>query len=153
MKSRILTFEPEIEKIIEKCTYCSLAMVDLEGNPYVLHMNFGFKDNVLYLHSAPEGKKINILHKNPNVCVAFSTDHLLRWQNIEVACSYSMKYRSVLLYGKVEFVEDMAEKEEALNAIMNQYTDEESRYSEPAIRNVCVFKVKAEKMEGRAFGY
>lgn len=153
MKNRKITFEPEIEKIIRKCRFCSLAMVDLEGKPYVLHMNFGFKDKVLYLHAAPEGKKIDILNKNPQVCVAFSTDHLLRWQNIEVACSYSMKYRSVLLYGKVEFVEDLKEKEDALNIIMHQYTQEVYRYSEPAIRNVCVFKVKAEKLEGRAFGY
>ncbi len=153
MKNRKITFEPEIEKIIRKCRFCSLAMVDLEGKPYVLHMNFGFKDKVLYLHAAPEGKKIDILNKNPQVCVAFSTDHLLRWQNIEVACSYSMKYRSVLLYGKVEFVEDLKEKEDALNIIMHQYTQEDYRYSEPAIRNVCVFKVKAEKLEGRAFGY
>ncbi len=35
---------------------------------------------------------------------------------------------------------------------MSQYTDEDARY-EPALRNVCVFKVKAEKVEGRAFGY
>jgi nitroimidazol reductase NimA-like FMN-containing flavoprotein (pyridoxamine 5'-phosphate oxidase superfamily) len=153
MKSRILSFEPEIENIIQKCRYCSLAMVDLEGKPYVLHMNFGFRDKVLYLHAAPEGKKIDILKQNPDVCVAFSTDHLLRWQNIDVACSYTMKYRSVLLYGKVEFVEDMKQKEDALNVIMNQYTDENYRYSEPAIRNVCVFTVKAERIEGRAFGY
>jgi uncharacterized protein len=153
MKSRILSFEPEIVSIIQKCRYCSLAMVDLEGKPYVLHMNFGFRDKVLYLHAAPEGKKIEILKQNPDVCVAFSTDHLLRWQNIEVACSYTMKYRSVLLYGKVEFVEDMKQKEDALNVIMNQYTDENYRYSEPAIRNVCVFIVKAERIEGRAFGY
>jgi uncharacterized protein len=153
MKSRILDFGPDIEKIVGKCRYCSLAMIDLEGKPYVIHMNFGFRDKMLYLHAAPEGKKIDILKKNPEVCVAFSTDHMLRWQNIEVACSYTMKYRSVLMYGRVEFVEDIAEKENALNIIMNQYTDEDARYSEPALRNVCVFKVKAEKIEGRAFGY
>lgn len=78
---------------------------------------------------------------------------MLRWQNIDVACSYTMKYRSVLMYGRVEFIEDIAEKENALNIIMSQYTDEDARYSEPALRNVCVFKVKAEKVEGRAFGY
>lgn len=153
MKSRMLDFGPDIEKIIDKCRFCSLAMIDLEGKPYVLHMNFGFRDKVLYLHAAPEGRKIDILKKNPDVCVAFSTDHLLRWQNIDVACSYTMKYRSVLMYGRVEFIEDIAEKENALNIIMSQYTDEDARYSEPALRNVCVFKVKAEKVEGRAFGY
>lgn len=153
MKSRILSFEPELEKIIRKCRFCSMGMVDQKGRPYVLHMNFGFRNNVVYLHAAPEGRKIDILKNNPEVCLTFSTDHLLRWQNIEVACSYSMKYRSVMIFGKVEFIEDMKEKEEALNVIMNQYTDEDYRYSEPAIRNVCVFRVKADHIEGRAFGY
>lgn len=153
MKSRILTFEPEIEQIIRKCQYCSLAMVDESGNPYVIHMNFGFHSGTVYFHSAPEGRKMSILRRNPRVCISFSTDHLLRWQNIEVACSYSMKYRSVLIHGEVEFVEEYNDKEDALNIIMGQYTDEQYNYSEPAIKNVSVFKVKAQSVEARAYGY
>ena len=34
-----------------------------------------------------------------------------------------MKYRSVLVSGRVEFVEDMKDKVEALNVIMANYTD------------------------------
>jgi len=153
MKSRILSFEPEIEAIIQKCQYCSLAMIDADGMPYVIHMNFGFRNKTVYFHSGPEGKKLKALENDPNVCVAFSTDHLLRWQNTEVACSYSMKYRSVLVHGKVKFIEDSDEKMDALNVIMKQYTDEEYKYSAPAIENVCVFSVDAEKIEGRAYGY
>jgi hypothetical protein len=153
MKSRILTFEPEIEQIIRKCQFCSLAMVDESGSPYVIHMNFGFKNGTVYFHSAPEGRKISVLNHNPRVCLSFSTDHLLRWQNIEVACSYSMKYRSVLIRGEVEFIDDYAQKEDALSIIMGQYTDEQYSYSEPAIKNVSVFKVKAQTIEARAYGY
>lgn len=153
MKSRILTFEPELEAIIRKCQYCSLAMVDLNGKPYVIPMNFGFKENVVYFHSGPEGKKLDILKSNPEVCIAFSTDHLLRWQNTEVACSYSMKYRSVLVHGKVEFITEKIDKEEALNVIMKQYTDEDYKFSEPALINVAVFKVNIEQLEGRVYGY
>lgn len=153
MKSRILTLESEMEDIIRKCKYCSLAMTNTDGKPYVIHMNFGYRDGVVYLHSAPEGLKIDILRQNPDVCIAFSADHLLRWQNIDVACSYSMKYRSVHIYGQAEFIEDFKQKEEALNVIMGQYTDEDYHYSEPAIRNVCVFKVKATKTDGRVYGY
>jgi uncharacterized protein len=153
MKSRILTLESEMEDIIRKCKYCSLAMTDAEGKPYVVHMNFGYKEGVVYLHSAPEGLKIHILHQNPEVCIAFSTDHLLRWQNIDVACSYSMKYRSVHVFGQVEFIDDIELKEKAMNIIMGQYTDEDYHYSEPALRNVCVFKVEARETNGRAYGY
>jgi nitroimidazol reductase NimA-like FMN-containing flavoprotein (pyridoxamine 5'-phosphate oxidase superfamily) len=83
----------------------------------------------------------------------FSTDHQLRYVNEEVACSWSMRYRSVIAYGKAEFVEDMKEKVDCLNIIMSNYTDRSFEYNDPAVREVMVFKVQAEKMEGRTYGY
>lgn len=153
MKNRPIQLKEEIERIIKKCEVCYLAMVDQHNKPYNLPMNFGYKDNCIYLHSSQTGKKIDILEKNNNVCVTFSTDHVLRWQSENVACSYSMKYRSVLASGKVEFIEDFDQKIEALNIIMGQYTDSEFKFSDPAVKDVKVFKVVIEKLEGRAYGY
>lgn len=153
MKNRVLSQEFELESIIKKCSYCTVSMVDSDGKPYAIPMNFGYHEKVLYLHSAPEGKKIDVLNSHPEVCVVFSTDHELRWQNSEVACSYSMKYRSVLLFGEVSFVDDEHEKVSALDVIMLQYTDQTYRFSAPAVKNVCVMKVEVQKLEGRAYGY
>lgn len=154
MKKRDLTFPAHLEEIIQRCESCNVAMVDLEGKPYLIPMNFGFEDNVLYLHSAPEGKKLEILKKNPEVCVSFSTDHVVRYQNKTVGCSYSMKYRSVLLYGSVDFVEDFDEKERIMHIFMKHYKAEEGyRFGVPAIKNVCVMRIEVEKMEGRVYGY
>ena len=110
MKNRPLTHKPELEEIIKRCEVCHIAMVDQNNMPYILPFNFGYKDDTIYLHSAPVGKKIDILKNNPNVCVAFNTDHQLRWQSEKVACSWSMKYRSILAYGKVEFITDYDKK-------------------------------------------
>ena len=153
MKSRALTYKPEIEDIINKCDTCHVSMVDKDNMPYVLPMNFGYREEVIYLHSAPQGKKIDIIKNNPNVCIAFSADHHLRWQHEKVACSYSMKYRSVLAQGKIEFITDIDKKIEALNIIMGNYTDKKFSYNDPAVREVSVYKVKADIMEGRAYGY
>lgn len=155
MKNRELTFKPELEEIISKCDVCSLAMVDEDGNPYVLPMNFGYKDDTIYLHSARAGKKIDVLKKNPKVCVSFSTDHKLNFVNEEVACSWSMKYKSILAHGKVEFIDidDLESKRDALNIIMANYSDRKFSYNDPAVKDVQVFMVVVEKMEGRAFGY
>ncbi len=153
MKSRTLDHKPELVRIIENCQICHIAMVDLEGKPYVLPFNFGFADDVFYLHSAPMGKKIDILKKNNELCIALSTDYELRSQNKEVACSYAWKYRSVLAYGKVEFIEDKDEKIKAFNVLMKNYTDGDFKYSGPSVRDVCVFKIKVERIEGRAYGY
>ncbi len=128
-------------------------MVDKNNEPYVLPMNFGYDNECIYLHAAKTGKKIEILKNNPNVCVAFSTDHELRYVNEEVACSWSMKYRSVLAYGKVEFIDDYDKKIEAMNIIMSNYSSRKFSYNIPAINDVQPFRVIIEKMEGRAYGY
>jgi len=153
MKSRVLDYKPELERIIAKCQVCHIAMVDLEGKPYVLPFNFGYEEDVFYLHSAPAGKKIDILKKNSEVCLALSSDYILRSQNEDVACSYGWKYRSILAYGKVEFIEDYDEKVKALNLLMKNYTEREFKYSEAAVRDVCVYKVVIDRFEGRAYGY
>ncbi|MFA8299616.1 MAG: pyridoxamine 5'-phosphate oxidase family protein [Hyphomicrobiales bacterium] len=149
-KKQPLLNRDEIEAIIKKCEVCYVSMVSPEGEPYVIPMNFGYADNTIYMHSALSGKKIDILRNNPNVCIVFSTDHELRAQNETVACSYSMKFRSALVFGKVELIELRDDKINALNVIMGQYTSVENfKYSEPAIKNVLAMKVKILKMEGR----
>jgi len=153
MKNRPILSRPELEAIIRKCQTCNIAMVDTEGKPYVIPMNFGFDGEYLYFHGSASGKKVDILKINPNVCVVFSTDHELRYVDEEVACSWSMRYRSVLVYGKAEFVEDPDEKIKCLNIVMAHYTGRPFEYNAPAIREVMVFKVKVEKLEGRTYGY
>ena len=153
MKNRVIQLKEEIERIIMQCEVCNLAMVDLDNKPYVIPMNFGYEQDVVYLHSAQTGKKMDILAKNRQVSLSFSTDHELRWQSEKVACSYSMKYRSVLASGRVEFIEELDEKVTALNIIMKNYTDREFAYNDPALRDVAVFRVVLETLEGRAYGY
>jgi len=151
MRPKILTKHSELEEIIVKSNYCSLAMVDGD-KPYVLPFNFGFDNEMIYLHSDPKGKKIDILEKNPNVCLNFTTDTELFFRDEHVACSYGMKYKSVVVYGEVEFIEDYDEKVKAMNVIMKQYTKKEFSYNAPAIRNVKVFKVIIKEMTGKAYG-
>ena len=153
MRRRDINQEQELYEIIGKCQWCHMAMSDPDGNPYVLPMNFGFRDGVIYFHGAQRGKKISILQQNPRVCISFSIEHQLRYQNENVACSWSMKYRSVLAYGKAEFISDPDEKISALKIIMAQYSGSEFRFNPPSIREVNVWKIKVEKFEGRAFGY
>ncbi len=153
MKNKALTDKKAIHDIIRRCQWCHVAMVDNHQKPYVIPMNFGFREDIIFLHGAGSGKKINILNNHPEVCIHFSTDHLLRYQNENVACSWSMKYRSVLAYGKVEFIEEDIRKAEALHVIMSQYSTGEFRFNPPSIREVKVMQVKVEMFEGRTYGY
>jgi len=154
MRSQKISERSEIDAIIRRCDVCNVAMVDLDNKPYVLPMNFGYDGEFLYLHSDPKGKKADILEQRPEVCVSFSTDHQLYRQNDRVACSFSMKYRSALLFGQVGFVEGKEEKQRILNIIMKQYTGREDfEYSTPALNNVRVYRVSIDRLEGKVFGW
>lgn len=143
----------KIDEIINSNTLCYVGMVDTEGLPYVIPMNFGYAGDIIYMHSAPEGKSIESLEKNPNVCITFCSKNELVYQNEEVACSYGIKGSSVICRGKVVFVkDDLQEKERILNIFMKQYSDRAFTYSEPALRNVLVWKVEIESVTTRLFG-
>lgn len=141
-----------IEKTIRECKECFAGMIDTEGLPYVIPMNFGYKDDVVYLHSGPEGNAVRSLTANPDICITFCTDSVITHQNEEVACSYRVQGSSVICRGRVEFVEDFDEKVEALNILMEQYTKRPFKYSDPAVRNVKIWKIKIDRISGKIFG-
>ena len=89
MKTFIIEDKQRIESIILHCDVCFVGIVDMEGNPYVVPMNFGYEDGIIYLHSGPEGSKVEMLEHNNNVCITFSLGHKLVYQHEKVACSYS----------------------------------------------------------------
>jgi uncharacterized protein len=153
MKPRILTNPQEVLSTANQSEVCFVSMADSEGMPYVIPMNFGLKDGIVFLHSAQTGRKIDILRKNPHVCICFTNDHKLRWQNENVACSYSMKYRSVRAFGKVVFISEEQQKINALNVIMQKYTGKDFNYNAPSLREVLCWKVEVCKWEGRVYGY
>lgn len=141
------------KEVIDKCEACYVGMIDQENLPYVLPFNFGYQDEVIYLHSAPFGKKIDVLKNNPNVCVNFSTDHQLFHRHEQVACSYGMRYRSVLAFGKVVFIENYEEKVRVLNIIMQKYTGKDFDYNSPAVNNVSIYKVIIDRIETKISNY
>ena len=69
-KEKEITDKAEIESIIKQSVVCRLAM-SVDGSPYVVPLCFGYAEDVLYLHSAQEGKKIEMLKQNNAVCFEF----------------------------------------------------------------------------------
>ncbi len=150
-ESKIENLE-EMEDIINKADVCHVAFVDGD-KPYVLPFNFAYDNKTVYLHCAPEGKKIEIIKSNNNVCISFDIDHELFHRDKEVACSYGMKFRSVIVTGKIVEIEDYNEKVISFNILMTKYTGKAFSYNAPAINNVKVFKVEIEEMTGKKYGY
>jgi len=153
MRTFFIEDQVEIENIINACDICFVGITELDGSPYVIPLNFAFDHNEVILHSAPEGKHQLLLQKDNRVCITFCSDRKLMYQHPDVACSYSMNSKSVLVKGKVIFIENLEEKEQAMNLFMKKYTQRSDfKYSLPALRNVKVWKVKVESITAKAFG-
>jgi hypothetical protein len=141
-----------IEDVISQCDICFAAVVDENGLPYSVPMNFGYAGGIFYLHSAPEGRIVHALEKNNHICLTFNVGQDLAFQHPKVACSYRMKAKSVVAEGKVTFVEDLDDKRQALNYIMKQYSDKDFEYSDPAVKNVKIWRINVDKIVCKEFG-
>jgi len=142
-----------IESILHQARVCRIAMCQ-DDVPYVVPMSFGYRDNCLYFHSALEGKKTDILIHNNRVCFEVDIDHEHVDSQIPSRCT--MRYRSVIGFGRAVFVTDPAEKRRALDILMQHYADSPSEsyeYSERPFSKVTIIKVEIKSMSGKQSGY
>nr|WP_321410435.1 GNAT family N-acetyltransferase [uncultured Carboxylicivirga sp.] len=136
-----------IDEIFQNSTICRLAMMDDEY-PYIVPMNFGYDNDHLYLHSANEGHKIELLSSNPGVC--FEVEESAEIIKNELVCKWSTAYRSIIGYGKVEFIVDNDEKEKALAIIMKHNgSDTVSVFDSRQFNAVSVFKLHIESLTAK----
>ncbi|MHB1484269.1 MAG: pyridoxamine 5'-phosphate oxidase family protein [Saccharofermentanales bacterium] len=146
-----ITEKKEIEKILEQSEIIRIAMVD-NGTPYLVAMNFAYENGVIYLHSAKEGRKIDVLRKNNNI--AFQCEIGVEIIHNEDSCSCNTRYLSVFGNGKVDLIDETNEKTAAMNAIMTKYTKSSGfAYPEAVLGRTLVIKVEIESMTGKKSGY
>ena len=100
----------EIEAVLREAKVCRIAMCRGD-EPYVVPVVFGYEEGAIYFHSATEGKKLDMLKANPRVC--FEVDVDVEVVVGKVPCASGVKYRSVIGWGRAEFIEDEEEKAKA----------------------------------------
>lgn len=117
---RAIVKKEEIENILLSCKVCRLAMIE-NNQPYIVPLNFGYTwddELILYFHGAKQGRKIDAMKINKEVCFEMDCDHELIPG--DYATDYSYGYRSIIGYGKISFKETMEEKRKALEVLMLQ---------------------------------
>jgi nitroimidazol reductase NimA-like FMN-containing flavoprotein (pyridoxamine 5'-phosphate oxidase superfamily) len=151
-RDKEITDTQGILEIFRKGKFCHLAMVD-DGEPYLITMNYGYRENALYFHAALEGRKIDVLRASPEVCFQVVTE--TRLTTGEDACDdWTMKYKSVVGYGRVVFIETEKEKIEALNILMDQYTTRGPfEFKQKRLDETAIFKVEITSLTGKMSGY
>ena len=133
--------------LLQRGEVCQLAMVD-QGEPYLVTLNYGFREGTLYFHAARQGRKMDILSDGSRVCFTVVPRHELL--AAEKGCDYTMKYESVVGWGVVRFLRDPEEKRCALGIIMAQYAPGVFSFPEAAVAATAVFAVDIEKMTAKS---
>ena len=151
MRTLFIENRQDIDKVITACKTCYLGMSDNDF-PYVLPMNFALDGDSVILHSAQSGRMWETIKKNQNVCINWTLGEDLAWQDEKVGCSYRVKSKSVMVEGKVEFINDFDEKTRCMQLLMAQYSDREFKFSKPAVENVGIIKVVIDKITAKEFG-
>lgn len=145
--------QPEqIEDVMRRAEVCRLEMVDADGSPYIVPMNFGYETGVLYLHCAREGRKLDILRHNNRVCFEMDLDH--EWMREGEPCQWGMRYRSVIGAGRATLIDDSNAVRHALDAIMSHYgAGAPFVYSEAVLKRTMAIRIDIESISGKQAGY
>jgi len=134
-----------LEDILSNAKYLRLALCN-ENKPYIVPMSFGYENDVIYLHSSPKGTKIDILKNNSNVC--FETDNYCKLLESDKPCSYSMRYQSVVGFGKATILESEEDMREGFRVIIDQYHNKERNLDELNLKNVAVIHIAIKELYG-----
>lgn len=100
-----------IYSILDTAFVCHVGF-SVDGQPFVIPTNYGRSGDTLYLHGSAASRMLKTLSGGVPVCVTVThVDGLVLARS---AFHHSVNYRSVVILGKAQLVEDLAEKMEAL---------------------------------------
>ena len=141
-RERQITDEGQIQAILDTAKVLRLGLA-VDNEPYVVPMNYGYTmENgklVLYLHSAVQGKKLDMIRANPKVFFELDCD-LVPFEG-EKPCQYGLSYSSVMGRGTARLVEDVEEKIQAMTILMKTQTGKDLSFNEKLVSIVTVIRI------------
>ena len=116
-----------IDEVLNNSEYGTLAICD-NNKPYSLPINFVKINENIYFHGSKKGRKIDILKNNQfasfSVVENYSMIQSYFSSTDELACPATQFFKSIIIDGKIEFVEDYDEKVLALQKLMEKLQPE-----------------------------
>jgi len=149
-KDKEITERDRIDAIIYRAKVCRLAL-SRDNRPYVVPLSFGYDGKSLYFHSAESGMKIDFLRDNPEVCFEITAD--CKVKGGKIASDWTMRYISVIGFGRARFLEDPQSKRQGLAVLFKQYTEEPFEAPERTIEKTAVIRVDISSITGKISGY
>ncbi len=144
-KEKEITAPQAINNIIQGVKFCHLGFAD-KAEPYIVPVTFGYEDNHIYFHSAPAGRKVDLIKENNRVCFNIVTDV----QPVDLnPKTCSMKYKSVTGIGTAHILTNPAEKIRGLKVIMRQSLGYERDFPLEKLDSTLVVRIDILEMKGK----
>ncbi len=139
-----------IRDILIHSKICRLGLVD-NGEAYIVPVNYVYEEGSLFVHSAGEGRKMEILERDSKV--AFEIEIYSETVPAEIACKWGTKYRSVMGLGTVTILRDSESKRSKFDMLMKKYGDgNQLIYDESALEKSVILQVKVDSCTGKQSG-
>jgi nitroimidazol reductase NimA-like FMN-containing flavoprotein (pyridoxamine 5'-phosphate oxidase superfamily) len=140
--------EDAAREILARADYGVLASVGADGWPYAIPVNHVLSGDVLYVHCAKLGHKLeNIAHEERVSYCAVASAQVLP---LELA----MYYESAVVFGRAALVEDAEEKRRALELLAIRFcgamTPEAEREIAKDSFRTAIVRVTIERITGKA---
>ncbi len=127
-----------------------LGTIGRDGYPMVKPVNFAYHDGKVYFHTAREGEKIEDIRRDSRVC--FEVDlPIALVKSKGNPCGAEYLYRSVIIRGRAQVLEDDTERLRGLTLLMRKYQPEGGYGEFPAekFRITGVVRINVEEMTGK----
>ena len=141
-RERQVTDPEQIRHILDTGKVLHLGL-SVNDEPYVVPMNYGYTMEegrlTLYLHSAVQGRKLDMMRANPKVFFDIDCD-LIPFEG-RVPCQYGLVYSSIMGRGTATMVEDVEEKKQAMSLLMKTQTGKDFTFEDRLVSIVAVVRI------------
>jgi hypothetical protein len=96
-----------------------LATCDPAGQPYIVPLNYVYREGKIYFHCKQTGRKLDNIAENNRVCFEVS-ETVKTTLSDGLPCACSTRYISVLAFGSARVISDNAKKSALLNLLVSQ---------------------------------
>lgn len=139
-----------IQEILKKGKVITLALTD-GINPYIVTLSYGYdsSQNAIYMHCSKTGLKIEIISKNPLTCSTIIEDHGYVFDDC------TQKYRSLVIWGKINLIEDLSEKKHGFSILFrhlegeNQKIAEKMKLDDAVYQDVGMLRLDIEQIDAK----
>lgn len=140
--------EARAQELLRTTDYGVLSMTDEQGLPYGIPVNYVYDgDHTIFIHCAPEGKKLRALSAHPEVSFC-----LVGHVNL-LPDKFTTEYESVVLSGRARFDLSPDERRQALHLLVDRLSPEFKalgyQYTEKSFHRVQVIRVDFDRYTGK----